>query len=302
VRRHWVGHAVVLVAVVMAVIFSVLTQYGVKSLIDVVSHGPDAVEWENRYNSMKGRYDKSQEIIAQMQQTMSQMSQDIMGLQNALQARAAAQAPEPQRLIPKEVEDQYGAEFIELMRSAAKEALGPELERVTRENNQLKERLNVSNVQNLWATMDRIMPKWRQVNQSEEFKQWVGLRDPLSGAIRGDLLNAAFRAGNAERVMAFFRGFDPNIEAAPSPAGSTTAPPTAHAPGPVSLETLAAPGRARSAPASDVAAEKPVFTPADISRFYNDKSRGGWLGREQEADRIERAIFLAQREGRVRVQ
>jgi ATP-binding cassette subfamily B protein len=42
VRRHWGGHAVVLAAVVLAVAASVLSQYGMKGLIDQVSHGPDA--------------------------------------------------------------------------------------------------------------------------------------------------------------------------------------------------------------------------------------------------------------------
>ncbi len=42
VRRHWRGHAVVLAAVVLAVIASVTTQYGMKWLIDEVAHGPGA--------------------------------------------------------------------------------------------------------------------------------------------------------------------------------------------------------------------------------------------------------------------
>ena len=41
VRRHAVGHAVVLASVVVAVVAAVCTQYGVKALIDVVSRGPD---------------------------------------------------------------------------------------------------------------------------------------------------------------------------------------------------------------------------------------------------------------------
>jgi ATP-binding cassette, subfamily B, bacterial len=41
VRRHAVGHAVVLASVVVAVVCAVCTQYGVKALIDVVSRGPD---------------------------------------------------------------------------------------------------------------------------------------------------------------------------------------------------------------------------------------------------------------------
>ncbi len=39
VRRHGIGHAVVLVSVAVAVMSAVGTQYGVKRLIDVVSHG-----------------------------------------------------------------------------------------------------------------------------------------------------------------------------------------------------------------------------------------------------------------------
>ncbi|MBN9508011.1 MAG: ABC transporter ATP-binding protein, partial [Alphaproteobacteria bacterium] len=40
VGRHAAGHAVVLGSVFCAVVFAVSTQYGVKHLIDVVSHGP----------------------------------------------------------------------------------------------------------------------------------------------------------------------------------------------------------------------------------------------------------------------
>ncbi len=42
VRRHAFSHGVVLGAVLAAVAFSVTTQYGLKRLIDVVSHGPQA--------------------------------------------------------------------------------------------------------------------------------------------------------------------------------------------------------------------------------------------------------------------
>ncbi len=42
VRRHPIGHAVVLVSVVLAVVAAVSTQYGLKYLIDIVSHGPSS--------------------------------------------------------------------------------------------------------------------------------------------------------------------------------------------------------------------------------------------------------------------
>jgi ATP-binding cassette subfamily B protein len=42
VRGHWLGHAMIISAVLLAVVCSVFTQYGLKSLIDVVSRGPEA--------------------------------------------------------------------------------------------------------------------------------------------------------------------------------------------------------------------------------------------------------------------
>jgi ATP-binding cassette subfamily B protein len=42
VRRHALGHAVILISVMLAVVCSVSTQYGLKHLIDVVSRGPNA--------------------------------------------------------------------------------------------------------------------------------------------------------------------------------------------------------------------------------------------------------------------
>jgi len=42
VKRHWLGHAVILTSVVVAVFASVFTQYGLKRLIDVISAGVSA--------------------------------------------------------------------------------------------------------------------------------------------------------------------------------------------------------------------------------------------------------------------
>ncbi len=41
IRRHKIGHAIVLGSVLLAVGCSVASQYGMKQLVDVVSHGPD---------------------------------------------------------------------------------------------------------------------------------------------------------------------------------------------------------------------------------------------------------------------
>ena len=44
-----------------------------------------------------------------------------------------------------------------------------------------------------------------------------------------------------------------------------------------------------------------TYSPEDIRRFFDDVRTGKYKGREQERSRIERDIFAAQREGRIRM-
>jgi hypothetical protein len=66
---------------------------------------------------------------------------------------------------------------------------------------------------------------------------------------------------------------------------------------PLTLQSLAAPGGARSA--QHQPAEKPMYTAEDISKFFTDCAAGRWRHREQERAAIEADIFRAQHEGRV---
>jgi hypothetical protein len=102
----------------------------------------------------------------------------------------------------------------------------------------------------------------------------------------------------------FFQAFL-NEERATGQLPDTQAPPQAP-PAPraaaVPLDSLAAPGRAKPASGNGFAgaADKPVFTRAQISEFYAKVRRGEYAGREQDKDRDEAAIYAAQREGRIR--
>ena len=116
-------------------------------------------------------------------------------------------------------------------------------------------------------------------------------------------VNAAFQAADAPRVLAFFKGFI-NDEVATGQMTAPTAQPAA-TPAPrqaaVSLESIAAPGRARPATGdTQVPVDKPIFTRNQIADFYTRVRQGQYNGRDQDKMRDEAAIFAAQREGRVR--
>ena len=265
----------------------------------------DDSTWERRYNAMKGRFDRAQ---AQLKD-MSEQVQNLQGVIANMQMQAPSEPlPEPktERLISDDEERDYGADFLNVVGKKAKQELSPELAAQARKIAELEKKLSSVNTVvaqdahgKLMSTLDDKLPTWRDLNTNEEFLTWLKLPDPFSGAIRHDMLKAAYAAGNASRVLAFFNGFLAE-EAAVAPARvDSDAAPTERV-AKVPLANLAAPGRAKTAAGTSAPAEKPIFTRAQIATFYADVANGKFRGRDAEKGKLEAQIFDAQREGRIR--
>ena len=189
----------------------------------------------------------------------------------------------------------------------ASEVVTPEVQTLKNEIEHLKSQLgNVGHVvasnarSRMHDALNEKLPNWMEINESEKFIDWLSLPDAYSGAIRHQLLKAAYAANDTSRVLAFFQGFL-SEEAAKAPPKHDPDPVSSGVPK-VPLESLAAPGRARTAaPASTQSpAEKPFISRADVTSFYADLARGVYRGRDDEKNRIEKMIFDAQRDGRIR--
>jgi len=273
-------------------------------------------EWQQRYNAMKGRHDQAVGIMGQMQEQMTQLGNELLETQREVQ-RLRTQGPLPaptgqpqppanRKLLTPEDEEHYGAQFLDVTRRAALEAVGPELETLRTENQNLRRQLHHTQGQTVAQRLDADLPGWRTINTSDMFKAWLRLPDVKSGLIRGEMLQNAFRAASAPRVKAFFDEFlaeqgQSRSQPPPPVQEPLPAPPTARQPA-LSLDSLVAPGRAiQPAPGgTQTPADKPTFTRAEIAGFYADVRRGVYAGRDQEKAVLETAIFAAQREGRVR--
>jgi hypothetical protein len=257
--------------------------------------------WEHRYNSMKGRYEKD----------TKRLSDDIANLHRLLAEMQTAQAAPAQsdvrfeRLVTPEEEQDYGSELLGVVGRKAKEELTPEIKALKSQIAQLQGQLQgvaqqsqLSAREKMYQSLDDQVPNWRDLNSDPEFLSWLNLPDMYSGAIRKELLNAAYQRSDAARVAAFFKGFIAD-EAATNPVGQVSERPAVENSKRPSLESLAAPGRAKTAAAS-APVEKPYFTRAEISKFFSEVNRGVYRGRDEEKGRIEKQIFDAQREGRIR--
>lgn len=266
----------------------------------------EEIDWEHRFNSMKGRHDKAQESIRQMSDQITSMQHVIATMSTAPVPGAPAPAAKP--LLTEQEVGEYGADFLSVVGKKAREEFNPEITGLRQKIEELQSQLSnvggniaASARDQMLSALDDVkngVPNWKEINKDPKFLQWLALPDLLSGAIRHNLLKAAWERNITPSVLAFFKGFLAE-EAALDPAerGPDLTPVAPLAPEKVPLATFAAPGRAKSA--AEIPAEKPVITPAQIAKFYADSAAGKYRGNETEQKRLEAQIFDAQREGRI---
>lgn len=105
------------------------------------------------------------------------------------------------------------------------------------------------------------------------------------------MLTQAFEAGDAARVLAFFRGYSKEqtvVQTGTQNGGVAPSP----------LDTLVAPGQ----PLASGAASAPqghMWTQSDINEFYRDVNSGKFKGREAQKANIEADLIAASTQGRI---
>jgi len=265
----------------------------------------DDESWEHKYKSIHGRFMRQSEQMRSMSEEITNLQNVIATMQTAPAASSTPPELRAERLITDDELRDYGDDFLKVVGKKAKEELVPIIQSQAQKIEELERRLSgVTNVvqqdntQKLLDALDQKLPQWRDLNNNPEFLAWLRLPDPFSGAIRHEMLKAAYTQGNASRVLAFFNGFLAE-EAAVAPAKAEPDDEGQRL-SKVPLESLAAPGRAKSAAGNATPAEKPFFTRANIAAFYANVAAGRYRGKDAEKANLEKQIFEAQREGRIR--
>jgi len=269
--------------------------------------------WEQRYNSLKGRFETNQRNYQAQNERIGQLENLIATLKIKGAEEPGQELPQPKqrpKLVTEDEERDYGAELLTVVGKKAREEVMPEFEQLAERLKRLEsgqqavgQIIDRTQTQTVYQTLAEHIPDWQAINQAPEFKHWVAQPDPYSGRSRKEMLLEAFDRHESGRVVAFFRGFLTEATGTPPTSSSpgSSAPPlagTGNGSGKPSLEEFAAPGRARSAP-QQLPPDKPIYTSASIAKFMADKRTGKYRGREADAEAIERDIYAAQHEGRI---
>jgi len=178
--------------------------------------------------------------------------------------------------LTQEDERNFGPELLDVAIRAARHAVSPELQRLHEENQELQGQLNSATKMTIDRELDAAVPDWRQINADERFHSWLLMPEPYSGVIRDRLLKDAAAAGDAQRLINFFRGFLREQGGAGQPAAA------GHA----------------SQRSSRASSGQRIYDRSEITRMWTLRRQGkiddqAWLRWEHE-------LCRASKEGRVR--
>jgi hypothetical protein len=267
--------------------------------------GDQEENFEQKWKTLQGMYNADTARLAAQNQELTGRIQHMEQLIATMQATPAP-APEPEApksLLSTEEMEEYG-ESIDIMRKVSQETVDgyqKQIDSLTETVQQLTGKV-VPRVEQLadqqaqsaeqifWSALSNAVPNWREINDTPEFQAWLLEVDPLTNMTRQTYLDGAQRDMDAGRVAQFFASWtqaDGTTPAQPSRSASDS-----------ELAKQVAPKKGRST-GTPQGSEKRTYTPQDITDFFAKVREGGFKGKEEERDKIERDIFAAQQEGRI---
>jgi hypothetical protein len=265
----------------------------------------DEQTWQQRYRSLQGMYDSQ---VPTLQRQVKALTRDLEAAQRMLAnmsaappAAGGAPASSGSRLT-KELIDEYGEPFIDVMRAAAHDEVAPLVEDLRNQLAGVSQRTTKQSVAAVEAQLDVEMPQWRQLNSDPLFLAWLDQDDPFAGRPRQQLLDEAGQKFDAARIGRFFTAFLHEHQAvrglpaaAPQPVQAQGDTPT------LDMASLVAPGRPiQPGPGTVVGSgDQVVVTRRMISEFYRGVMKGVYKNNPQEKARIENIIAKALADGNV---
>jgi DNA repair exonuclease SbcCD ATPase subunit len=268
-------------------------QDAVEKQTDTPPQAPD--DWEQRYKTLQGKYNAQ---VPRLQQDIRRLQESLSALENekAQLQKAAETKPDDfqgQSTLDKEAFAEYGEDFGTLVDTIQKleqrnAALSDEVQRLSGDVTQDRQaKAQEAYDRYLRDVTDRVAAlggNLTQLDSSPQFLNWLRQYPEGEAESRHAKLQ---RAESVKDVSATVEIFQEYLGGTAPPAAPASTPPNMQPPsGPPAHPPTARP-------------EGKMWTRTEISKFYADKVKGVYEGRDEEAAQIEADIHAAPGEGRV---
>lgn len=255
-----------------------------------------------RYNSLRGKYDAETAALRSQVEQNNSLVRDLLARHDEPPTPAAvpaAQSPEDflKSIGATDADIKDYGELLPIVVRLAQNMYKPTIQKLETELAQLKNSAAQAagasvedRKQLIWDALDRAVPAWRTINESDHFLDWLRIVDIFSGVTRHVALASAFKNLDRARVVAIFEAYArEHPEQARAPGAPVVDPAT----------LLAPPTRGDQPPAApEGSGSKKIWTEAEIQGFYTRVRKK--LVSKQEYDNFQAEIAQATREGRIK--
>ncbi|MFW6437397.1 MAG: hypothetical protein ACOCZ7_00170 [Armatimonadota bacterium] len=258
-------------------------------------------ELKQAHRTLRGKYDaevpRLTRELRQAQADRDEAQKEAENLRQQIESAGSAAgdsaAGGSDRL--KELEEEYGPDFMEAVRLVVKHEYGEskkadqprQPQQPQKEQRQDSPEPSGQGEQipaHVFSELDGLVPDWRKIDVREDFISWLDGTDPFSGVVRKQALHNAARQGDSVRVASIFEEFKERA-GLDRPAAHSRQQQDSQA----ELERQVAPGKGKGQASRE--APRAQYTVQDYQNLQEEVRRGKWRGREKEAEEKERAIL-----------
>lgn len=238
--------------------------------------------WEQRYKSLRGKYDAE---VPRLAASNKELTAKLQSIEKELESLRNAKASVAEPLVKPEEVQEFGEPLVDLIRRAAREEVSAKETEILQLKSRL-EQFEASNVKNaevdFYTRLSAACPEWEELNRDEGFLKWLAEYDELTGLQRQDSLDDAHKNNDAVRAARFFNKWKDMVK---EQAATST-------------KSLAEQVVPATSTVSTPPAGKKIWTRAEIQDFYSKARRGEISDKDMVA--IEADIHAAHIEKRIR--
>lgn len=247
--------------------------------------------WEQRYKTLKGKYDKE---VPALHQSMKQLQEQIDSIKDSVvQKKADKKATlEDEKTVDPDIK-YLEEEFPDIHKAVAKmleskKQVDPELQQRIQ---QVESKVTVADQEKFVKDLTDACNDWTSIRDDERFTEWLNEVDDLTGAPRFQLAVLAQQSLDGKRLARFYNRFKAEILGdASAPQGKSEK----------DLEKHVGMPKPKSSGIPDKSGkDSDILSREDIKRFYNDAASGKFVGDAEAFKKQEARIHKAMQEGRI---
>ncbi len=238
---------------------------------------------KNQVRQLTGQLTESQNLIGQLQKQLTEKREPAPDTTDPL---SVLTAEEREHLDAEGITGKSLEILAKMVRASGGQGQNQNLEEINRKLEEDREARQRDAVRTFWTELERLVPDWRDVNQSEAFIAWLDAQIPYTNQTRGQRLTAAQNSLDHQTCAQFFLDFkkeqptmkpviDPNKQIEPDTSVTHGDDPTKDRP------------------------KGKQYTISEVQQFYKDCSLGKYADREAERKAMDEDIIRANQEGRI---